>query len=606
MKKVILLFLFILIAPFASAIVSVEGPERTKYNKGDEVFISGYVFREEATIGTLLFTLICDNATSKALSIPLRLEKGEKKLFPGNLILPKIVAPQNMEGTCFINLALVSNDIVIEEDQSNLFTITTYLDGSFQIDKTQVQVGGTFTLMGAIFKLNGQDIDGSVELYLDSGNSTYLIDVIDITDGKFEYVYTTIPSIPGKYSIDLKVKDIYGNYKLFEDVASFILVDELYVTVKPTPINVLPEGKITIAGEAKTILLENLEGATVKIKLENYIYTTQLTDSKFSQEIILPKGIKSGKHTVSVTVNDDAGNWGNTETAIYVEAIPTKLVLEFGEKILRPGENIDITPYVYDQANDQYLDDVNIEIKDTKGNMIFSDIIKTAEQFIFQLPLASLPGSWSITGYAAGLSTNENVDVEQLLAADVLLVNQTLYIKNVGNVNYKKPVKMDFNNGEYSLIKRISLAPNEISGFYLYEEVPSGQYNIKVFYGDETKEFNDVTIVGKAKKSFNSLYWLLVVALIAIFAYLFISFRHSKPVRVTKKEKPVPISKAVMKKAEEIKKEENIKDFRNRILKDIKRVEEQQKEAEFKERILKDIKKTEEEQPKKGLFNMFG
>ncbi len=587
-----LLFVFVLLLPVVSAVISVDGPDRTRYNRGDTVTISGYLFSETALTGFINFALDCDNVTYPLLSTPVSLTVGEKKRFPEDIVIGNIRLSNTVTGTCFIKASITSGSEVIESDESNIFTVTTDLDGSFSIDSVQVQVGKGFTLTGKVFKLSGADTDGSVEIYFKKDNDTkYMVDTAQLKNGQLEYRYEAIPGEPLRYYIDLIVYDIYGNRQLFEDVASFNLVDEIYIFAKPDRLNVLPGETVTLSGEAKTVLMDVVDKAEINIRLDSQTYQTELVDSRFSHEIQLPENIRTGKHVIAVSIKDLFGNWGSTETTIYVEAVPTRLELEFDKTLVKPEEKIQVTPYVYDQAGDPYVEEVSIEFFDPEGKTLLSNMVKSGEKLDIVMPQFSLPGQWTVKAYAAGLTAEEKIDVDKLLGLDVMLVNQTLYLKNTGNIDYKKPVKINFNDGEYTLVKKMSLSPDEITGLYLFDEVASGQYDIEVIFGDNKRLFEDVIIVSKARKSLNYIYGILIASVFVLLSYLLLLKRQAnRPITARlHKKRPVAIIKT---KPEKPDKEEGIKSFRERVLKDIKETEERYRQKS--------------EAKGKGMFNMFG
>jgi len=69
-------------------------------------------------------------------------------------------------------------------------------------------------------------------MYFNRGDESFLVDIISIKKGKLNYKYVPVSIPEGEYSIDVSVSDLYGNEFLFEDVASFTLMNELYVFAK--------------------------------------------------------------------------------------------------------------------------------------------------------------------------------------------------------------------------------------------------------------------------------------------------------------------------------------------------------------------------------------
>ena len=613
MKKRLLLILILLIIPLASATLNIDGPDKTTYNLGDEVLISGYIFREDAIVGSLRFLLNCGSNIFNLPNVAVTLSEGEKKIFPDEITIPRIIIPSSLTGNCYLQGELLSGTQIIESSRSNNFTITTGLQGNFEIDETRIQVGRSFTLTGRIYKANGQNIDGSAEIYLRSNESNYLVDIVNIQNGQLNYQYTATANPSGNYNVDIRVNDIHGNQQTFENIVSFVLINELYVVSQLDKLTAFPGDKIQVSGEALTVLQEQIPTASVRIRLNNELYTTQLKDSKFERTILLPDNIKTGSHKLDIIVEDPFGNFGRTDMTLTIQYIAKKLENRINKLSVNPGESAEITVLLYDQANDLISEDITLEIFDSENTKIFSDVVKTNNKITIPLPPHTPPGSYRIVSNVLDITRQDNFNVQTIVDADVTIINQTLIIRNIGNVEYKKPVKIEFNRGQYTVIKKTSLSPNETITINLFDEVPSGEYDIDVFFGDKEKSFKNVNIAGKKKIFSNDTITIIIIVIIVIVA-VFLLFKpkkrhYKKEPRIQKKQikvhereaqkqekKPFRHSFGIMKDKEEI------KEFKDRILKEIKDTQEKDK---FHSRKGSYYVKEDKEDNKKDLFNMF-
>ena len=602
MKRGIILFLIVLLIPSVLATITIDRPDKILYNKGDAIIIAGNILEETAVQGSLLLTLECDNNSYPSLSTPISLVAGERKRFPEDITVPKITISNLAAGTCHVKAAIISGGNVIEESVSDSFDITTALTGNFNVGETQIQIGNTLSLTGNIFKANGGSTSGSAEIYFKNNEGTsFLVDIINFKDSSFVFNYISMPSTPGTYTIGIIANDIYGNSQVFENIAEFNLVDELYVFAKADTENIIPGGIANIFGEIKTVLLEPVKSGNLKILFDGKKYNSEFKDGKFSYGLKIPEETKTGTQTIGIEAHDNSGNKGVIEINLNVIAVPTSLSIDLDKETIAPGELLTANLLLFDQAGDLIKEEGNIDITNPDGKKIISELLNTDSAYELSLPAFSIPGLWSITGYASGLSAKKEINVKEIVNAEVSLDNQTVHFVNTGNVKYNKPVKLDFNNGQYTIVKRPSLMPNEVTSFIISKDVPSGRYDLRVEYGSEVKEFKDVIIEGKNMMSINWAYSLLLVAAAAMLVYMVKMKKKMYKSNYHQRNRDMALGKSRRKYLKE-----------NKITKPPSILQQKESIKEFRERILKDIKETEsknknepENKGSGGLFNMF-
>jgi len=424
------------------------------------------------------------------------------------------------------------------------------------------------------------------------------MDAVGIRDGifKYDYEYRAIPQ--GNYEIDLLVRDTFGNQKLFEKLTTITLVNELNLVVTIDEKNVNPGSKIRLNGDVKTVLQENVNDANVEIEIDDKKFITNVKDGEFNYEITLSDKIKSGKHLMIVTVQDEFGNKGKNEISIYVNQIPTSLVLKVNNNTISPGSVLTVEAILYDQAGDVLTDLVSIEIKDDEDKLIFYDSISTSEETLLAIDQYAKPGKYQVNAEVQGLTQESTFIVSEVVKLDITLLNQSLLMQNTGNVEFKKPIIIDLNKGFYEITKRFSLKLKDNFTILLNEEFPAGQYLLRVRYDDQVVEFKDVIIYGKKALSLNILYYILAWIEVALLALLCYKTRRFKRMNKEIKFKDFRSAKDSRKKIEETKKKRPRDWFKGDEKSDV---------SDFKERILKEIKETQEKgrdmtKSKKGSY----
>ncbi len=634
MKRVFLILLTILfVLPISYATISIDNMDKLKYNIGDEIKISGYVLESTSVIGGLFSLAInCGDGNFKLSSVSLNLNNGEKKTFPTQFNTPKVIIPNALSGNCYIEATLKANNVVIDSGKSNTFEIARDLVGNFKIDKPKVQLGVPFTLDGNVFKLNNKEVEGSAELYLKSNTtSSFLLDVVNIKDGRFSFTYSPLLMPAGNYAIDILATDLYGNKNLFSNAANINIVDNLEVSVTIDKINLLPDEYLTVKGYIYDSFNNKVNDATVTIEVGNEVKVVKVENGEFEESFRLPININSGKQTVSVKAEDKLGNKGDKKLEFNVATVSTTLELAMNKEKVKPGEVVEITPKIYDQANNLIEDEVLIEILDPQGNSLVKNSIKTNWVLSYKLLDIAIPGTYIVKANVDKLNAKGSFEVEYITDIDIKLYNQTILLKNKGNVEYKKPLEINFDNGKYAVSKRLSIGPGELFSLNLGSYVPTGSYAIEVTSGDGRAVFENIPVSGKEIASFNIPYQTISVIVLGLLIYLFItkfnfskqhSREHESELRLGRihREKLLK-NKDVEKKpfrfsAGQYDKKEAMQEYKERIIKDIQSTQDSARlrsklvgtsypktESSYTRNRNEENKK--EETPKSGMFNMF-
>lgn len=634
MKKWFLfLLIFLFVLPVSFATIVIEDVNQLRYNIGDEIKISGYIVEPTSVVSGLFSLAInCGDGNFKLPSVSLNLNKDEKKTFPAQFSVPKVVISNALSGNCYIEASLKTNDIVIDSGKSNTFEITRDLIGNFKVDKSSVQLGIPFTLEGSILKLNNKKIDGSAELYFKSNStSPFLLDMVNIKDSKFTYTYTPLSMLAGGYVIDILATDLYGNKGLFSNAAKINIVSSLEISATLDKLNLLPDEYLGVKGYAYDSFNNKVNDAIVTIKVGDEVKVVRVENGEFEESFKLPTNINSGKQIIFITAEDKLGNKGNKELEFNVIAIPTILELVISKEKFRPGDVVEVTPRIYDQANNLIEDEVLIEILDPDGNSLVKNSVKTNWVLSYKLLDIAMPGIYMIKANADNLKAKDSFEVEYITNIDIKLYNQTILLKNKGNAEYEKPVEVSLNNGQYSIFKKLSLDPEELFSLNLGNYVPTGSYAIEVTSGDGRAVFENIPILGKKVISLSAPYLVVSVLVLALLVYLFITKfnflkqhgqEHESELRLAKihREKILK-NKDVEKKpfkfsAGQYNKEEAMKEYKERIIKDIQST---QDSARLRSKLVgpsypktessyirnRNEERKKEETPKSGMFNMF-
>ncbi len=605
-RGLVLLIALILIIPTVSATLSLTDPSNPQYNIGDNIDFTGFVQQEETFSGYIQFSLNCKEDSYALPQTSIDLNPEEKVLF-SELSLLTLTASSSMEGLCSLEVALLTNGAVVESAESSLFEITSELDGSFSIDKSQVQLGDTINIAGKVTRLDESLIDGSAELYFSFGDEEYLIDFLTIENGVIDYDYTATSGSAGKYTMDLIVRDSFGNEQKFTNQDSFSLLDQLYVYAETNEESYFPGDTVNVFGDVNTILQEYVEAGTVEVTFDSGTQSTELIDSQFTYDVFVPTDIESGSHSIKVTVKDTAGNSGSSTLYIDINPVATTLSTQLSLASLNPEEKIIVTPYLYDQAGVLMDDGLVLEVYDADGFLVSDKIISSSEEVTYQVPKLSTPGTWTVKSYyensfgeATGVEDEVTFIVNEVQELDYYIVEDKLYITNTGNTKYTDDleIQVDGLEDDYVITKTKNLGVNETVTIDLAEELPTGTYNIAIPTGMDVSDLGNIEVIdGKSRSSLSLFYTLLAILFLG--GLSFMVYKRARPKGKEKKKEGsakqyVDMSGKGKKKSANEKttfytKKDSKKKKSSLVFEDKKKSLE-----DFKERTLREIKKTEE------------
>lgn len=602
MKRGLLLILSVLfLLPFVSATISITGPSKTEYNIGEEIDLSGYIQETEDLSGEVQFSLVCNSKTYKFQATDIDVNAGEKISF-SQLTLQAITASSSMKGLCKIKGDILVNSEITQTASSSTFEISDDLEASFSLDKSQIQLGDTITLTGSVTNLKGDPLDGSAEVYFEYQGDEYLMDFLSVENGALSFSNSFTSGSAGSYKINVIVRDSYGNEQEFSSVESFTVLDDLQVNIDTNVQTISPGEVLNVFGEVKTVLQDYVSTATVDISLDDATQSTSLSDSKFTEDILIPATIPSGQHTITVEVEDTYGNAGSSSVQIEVEAQATKIENSLGNGTLDPEEQVSITVTLYDQADDVMQEYVTLEVYDAKNRLITETEIASEESITYKIPKFAPPGEWIVKSYYLNpetqqeeVSASESFIINEIQKLAVEIIDTKLYITNVGNVKYTEDMEIEVEgiDQEYLIKRTKNLGVNETIIIDLAQELPSGTYSVSIPTGYNTAEQSEVSIVdGKTKASLTWPYTLLVLLFIVGLSYLI--YARVRPKKKEEKDLPAGERPAQKKREKKIRLYDPKKEAEKSKKVSLTFEDKQHSLDDFKQRTLEEIKRTEE------------
>ncbi|MEW6062757.1 MAG: hypothetical protein AB1571_00075 [Nanoarchaeota archaeon] len=485
MKKRVYMLLLLLILPVVSAELSVTSQLRDTYNIGDKLILEGSVI-SDATDGTLSFILHCENTSIQIAAQTIQIN--QETAFSQQVQIPGL-----MNGTCNIYINLITN--TTETVSTFQFLITKRLEGNFEINKNEFQLGDDITITGNIQKLDGSGTTGSATIYLKKDGMNYKIENADLNNN-FTYNTKAVAIPSGQYSVDASIVDQSGNEMYFTDVLAFAVYNELYVNAILSKDSYLPEETININGTVTKKLGSTPTTINIKLTIDNKTYI--LNSTSFSFSLKLDKNIKSNQHEISIYAEDEFRNIGTKSIGFNVIPVPTKLELLTEKQEYLPSETAVITVNLYDQANDLLEKEAFLRVINPKYKTITKENITTKSPFNLKLAESASPGEWTILATSEGLNANLDFTVKKFEAIQAAVNGQIAKIKNIGNVKYLNSVDI-IGNGK-TATKWVSLDIGEETEFDLAKYFDTGTYSINIA-GNQFENIavtNDKNLVEKA------------------------------------------------------------------------------------------------------------
>jgi len=259
-----------------------------------------------------------------------------------------------------------------------------------------------------------------------------------------------------------------------------------------------------------------------------------VTDGKFNGNISLQENIPAGEHDLSFFVyqKNEAGEVTNfylSNSSISVMKKPRLLEIEVPENIA-PNNELDFTAHLYDQA-DSIIDGVPVAftLVNPNGEQVLNILSETEVTEYYTIQKNAQLGFWNLTAKSEGLiSESFDVFINANVEAEFLLINNTLVIKNVGNVPYDKLVQIKIGEN-YTEILALNISLLGSVEFDL--EAPDGEYSIFVDDGKvnlEKSTFLTGNVIGiKDSRSGgiglvnNYMFsWVIIIGILGLFIFV--------------------------------------------------------------------------------------
>lgn len=504
----------------------------------------------------------------------------------------------------------------------------------FNIDKSRIQLGDNVLITGSIFEDNNLlEKQVNMKFYFTSESDQNEI-YLSIFDGTFSLSPWLRDLQSGDYDISVELIDLGGNsIHYFDNLQNLFIDNTLVLDLNLENDQLNPGEKLQLLGSIlRSLDRKEIPLGLVTVETNGIEYITEVSNGNLDYEIILDDNIRSDFHEAIVRVEDSFGNRGEVILDYYIIPHEKSLELILEKKTFFPGDEIRSRVALYDQSNDEIIDDVNIQIFNPKGKKVFEEDFSTSSASKYLLQEYALPGEWKIRIESNKIETEKFVEVLISKNIDLELLAQSLKIKNSGNVKYEDALVLLVSNGEYekTLEFRTGLKPGENTSIDLFKVLDDGTYEVKSLntnetfnvdiydergFGTKTGDFfksitgQAVHVSGSKDGNAASYTFGIILMLLIIFSAFFfnkgIFLKKTKRKIKPNKFKSKNVQSKILRKSEE---EKEIEDFKTRILKDIEKAgigsdEKKENNKPFNVQPFFPVQKDQAKKPEKFSFD---
>lgn len=371
-------------------------------------------------------------------------------------------------------------------------------------------LGGNLNLEFSVLKSKAMNAFIELTLNCEDGSKQLLLTPVSLKADKEEESDYSIPltesfvdsnDLIGDCVIEIILEDMEMN-KIDEAVSkTFIISNELDLSVNLLKTEFLPGEKIDIEG---TAYLKNGKETDAKAIINfGTEFNIDVEDSKFDLGLILKEDIKSGSHTILISVSDNYGNSAEVEKQITIIPILTSIMLETNQDFFMPEDELIVEAIFADQAADEMESEGRLSVVLDDKEILNKEIVSD-EEVKYTFDKYASPGDIEIKVISEDVERTETAEMQRFERIDIDLretLDATYFdITNLGNVPYKKELIIQFNTdtGTIEKTKTVSLGVGEKTSFSM--TAPSGTYDVIVKNEDIEKSFNGVSLTGESIK----------------------------------------------------------------------------------------------------------
>lgn len=364
-----------------------------------------------------------------------------------------------------------------------------------------------------------------LETFFSCGGSSFLVgkNYVSVLGGSRKFVNFDFPvSIYG----NCRLRSVFdGDSQLSQ---SFNVSRDINVDYDLNGLSFSPGDNLSIKGAATKANGDPLNGILKIFSPGLLERTIAVSNGKFNYDFEISSQVLPGNHDFSLEAREEDAsnnliNDGKSFFNITVRSVPSKIFSHTNFTEVDPPKKVGVNFSLEDQAGNSLPNEsLILNIHDPENNILVKKTVKSPGEYFYEFPGNATPGLWSFGFYYGPLSSFSKVYVDENKNISFGVVNNTLLIKNVGNVPYEGIFTYSFQNlsSEENKSMNINLGVGE------QRLVPlnlRGDYNVSV----EGNPLGRFSFTGNAIKEGSSYlstfsYWVFLgILVLGIFIFLF-------------------------------------------------------------------------------------
>lgn len=359
-------------------------------------------------------------------------------------------------------------------------------DIAIQTDQNIYNIGNKIKVSASVLETNNFDGLFKLAIACSDYNLQYFITPISLEANSRTAVsapeLTVTSSMLGNCTVKGTLTTTEDSTVEEHDSNYFGVTNLLSVLPVNAKITAPPGDTIQIAAVVNEAYGNNVLKAPTKITLDNEMYPVDAADGRLNFNIVAPKNIKSGRHTIEIESYDSKGNSGSNSIELEITAIPSYIKIELNSDILAPGSKTAIVSSIYDQADDLINDSLELEMISPKNDKIFKKLVNSNEKLEYEFSQYAQPGIYKLAATYKNLVSQDTITIGTIRDVQIKYENESVFLENTGNVPFIDELTFVLQNElkKYLVTKQVSIGPGKVLSIDLSKEVPEGVYSIFV------------------------------------------------------------------------------------------------------------------------------
>ena len=345
---------------------------------------------------------------------------------------------------------------------------------------------------------------------------------------------------------------------------NFRISDTITISASTDLITIDPGQTITLEGSATKPSITSVNGfVQIDVYPENFNKNTTpmitkietINNGFFLADLTTATTAPSGKYTIILNayekdLSGDTTNQGEQKLSFSINQIPTNIEIITVEPKISPGNPLKARAILHDQTGNNIPETIKIEIKDNKNKLLDKFEVKTDEEFVFATKYNQEPGTYMILAKTLNLENTARFSIIEKKDIKLQIVNDTLFVKNTGNVAYcNKSVLVRIGSQALNIDPCIEVDTEEKYKL----SAPDGKYEVEIIT-DEGEFRESAILTGKTIEISKTsegvftlarypLVWIFVIAIMGFvvfniykkgFRKTFIGYAHKKKPKTPK------------------------------------------------------------------------